>query len=201
MSSLVRIAANRANGAKSRGPVTPEGKRISAANVIHSTGPRTPEGKARASQNALKHGMLSQSVVLRNECPDSFENAHCSLRDELQPRSYIDNELVEIMAAAHWRRKRSWCIEKDQFDHAIEAIEVIESPVEPNASQENSENAAPPSLQTALAFSALCSKSPTLKTLRRYEVTNSREFLRHLSIYESRRRESDFSKRTEPKTG
>ena len=192
MSSLLRIAANRANGAKSRGPVTPEGKQIAAANVVHSTGPRTPEGKARASQNAIRHGILARSVVLRNGCPDSFEKAHTALRNELQPRSYIDHELIEIMAAAHWRRKRSWCIEKDQIDHAIQERETAAGP---GPAQENSELV---SMQTALAFGALCNNSTTLKNLRRYEVSHSREFLRHLFIYESRR---NFSKRTEPNAG
>ena len=184
MSSIVRIASSRANGAKSHGPVTPEGKRIAAANAAHSTGPRTPEGKARVSRNAIKHGILAKFVVLANECPLSFEHSHAALRDELQPRTYIDNELVEIMAAAHWRRKRSWCIEKEQLTHAIE-----------NAGSETVDS---PSMQTALAFGALCDGPGTLKSIRRYEVTYSREFLRHLNLYESRR---DFTKQTEPKAG
>jgi hypothetical protein len=185
MSSIVRIHANRRNGAKSRGPVTPEGKRVSAANAAHSTGPHTPEGKARVSQNALKHGVLARSVVLPGECARNFGKSLAAFRDELQPRTYIDNELVEVMAAAHWRRKRAWCVEKDQLTHAIEARQADQN------AQENSDS---PSRQTALAFGSL-------KSIRRYEVTYSREFLRHLNLYESRRRNDDFTKQTEPKAG
>ncbi len=197
MSSIVRITSSRANGAKSRGPVTPEGKRISAANAAHSTGPVTPEAKARVSQNAITHGILAKSVVLANECPLSFEHSHAALRDELQPRTYIDNELVEIMAAAHWRRKRAWCIERDQLTHAIEArqVDANDQPPSENAASENAES---PSMQTALAFGALCGGPGNLKSIRRYEVTWSREFLRHLSLYESRH---DFTKQTEPNAG
>jgi hypothetical protein len=199
MSSTLRIAANRANGAKSRGPVTPDGKRVSAANAVHSTGPVTPEGKARVSQNAVKHGILARSVVLPGECPRGFEKSHAALRDELRPRTYIDNELVEIMAAAHWRRKRAWCIERDQLSHAVEARQS-----EGNT-QGKSENDDSPSMQTALAFHALCDGPGNLKSIRRYEVTWSREFLRHLNLYESRRRndagQTRFTKQTEPKTG
>ena len=33
-------------------------------NADKSTGPRTPEGKETVSRNAIKHGLLSQRVVL-----------------------------------------------------------------------------------------------------------------------------------------
>jgi len=205
MSSTLRIDASRANGAKSRGPVTPEGKEASAANAVHSTGPRTPEGKARSSLNAVTHGILASSITLRNECPDSFEKVEAALRYELQPRSYIDDQLIEIMTSHHWRRKRAWCIEKDQFDKAVAAREngaARENAAGPETTQENYDS---PSGQTSLAFADLCEKSTVLKNVRRYEVNHSREFLRHLDRYESRRRlatnHSEITKRTEPNTG
>ena len=49
-----RIQAARANGAKSRGPIT-------------------PEGKARSSRNATTHGLLSQYVVIPGEDPAGFQ--------------------------------------------------------------------------------------------------------------------------------
>jgi hypothetical protein len=45
MASVAQIQANRSNAQK-------------------STGPRTPQGKATASQNAVKHGLLAEQVVI-----------------------------------------------------------------------------------------------------------------------------------------
>ena len=37
------------------------------ANARKSTGPRSMEGKTMASKNSLKHGLLSQEIILQNE--------------------------------------------------------------------------------------------------------------------------------------
>src|ERR1019366_2200917 len=87
MSSILRIESSRANGAKSRGPVTAIGKAASAANAIHAHGAVTPEGKARASQNATRHGMLAQSIVLPSESDAGFTALLAELLDEFQPET------------------------------------------------------------------------------------------------------------------
>jgi hypothetical protein len=65
--SSARAEASRNNGAKSRGP-------------------RTPEGKARSSQDALKHGMRAQKyVVLPEEDGAEFAELEAALIAELAP--------------------------------------------------------------------------------------------------------------------
>ncbi len=196
MSSILRNSASRANGAKSRGPVTAEGKRISARNTAHSTGPVTPEGKARSSQNALRHGLLAKAVVLPDECPETFEASLAALREELQPQTFTENEFVEIIAIANWRRRRLWHIEGAHYTRAIlSRQQADDAGADPGVS-------ANPSMRTALAFGSLCEGSNILRNLHRYEVRFSREFTRHLLLYEARRRaglpQPNFSKRTEP---
>ena len=195
MSSIIRIDSNRRNGAKSRGPTTQKGKEISAANAAHSTGPRTPEGKARVSQNAVRHGILAKTVVLPTECPRTCRQEHAALTAELQPRGYIEGVLIDTMHHANWRRKRAWFVEQNLLTNAIQSL----------GDQENSEKGASPSAQTALAFKSVSDSGGTLKNVRRYEISYSREFLRNLQTYESRRRANAvnpvITKQTEPKAG
>ncbi len=82
-----QIEASRANGARSRGPVT-------------------PEGKYNSSRNAFKHGLLADTVVLKSELEHRFLELLDDLMEELQPETSIEYSLVETMAAARWRQLR-----------------------------------------------------------------------------------------------
>jgi hypothetical protein len=93
MSSERRIAANRANGAKSRGP-------------------RIPQGKARASRNAIRHGLLAGAIVLDGESVEMFREILTGLEDELRPDSPIERRFVETMAISEWRRLRRLSLER-----------------------------------------------------------------------------------------
>jgi len=199
MTSILQKTSSRANGAKSRGPVTNAGKLISAANSAHAVGPVTPEGKARSSQNAIRHGLLAQSIVLDCEAQPGFNTLLADLHGELQPESPIECADVEIMAVAHWRRMRLWCLEMAQYTHATRIQERANDPVA------NEENLEIPSMHTALAFAALSDGSRALELLNRYEVRYSREFQRTLACFKTHRadrlrdaREDEKSLRPKP---
>jgi hypothetical protein len=93
MRTQKQIEASRINGAKSRGPVTPQGKRNSAGN-------------------GWRQGILARSIVLDSESRDRFNDLHRSLIAELQPATPIENMLVQKMAVAQWRQMRLWGLEK-----------------------------------------------------------------------------------------
>jgi hypothetical protein len=80
-------AASRINGAKSKGPVS-------------------IEGRARSSQNALRHGLSSAVVVLPHEDRSLFEHLRDSYMESFQPIDQPQHDLVETMAAARWRLNR-----------------------------------------------------------------------------------------------
>jgi len=54
-------------------------------NALKSTGPRTPEGKAAVRLNALRHGLLSEDILLPGEDEEALRELAERLRAELQP--------------------------------------------------------------------------------------------------------------------
>ena len=98
--SPAQIEAARRNGARSRGPVT-------------------AEGKARSSRNALKHGLAAlQHFVLEDEAPSELEELTARLMAEVEPESEIEARLVKRMAIAFWKSERAERIEVALFDAA-----------------------------------------------------------------------------------
>src|SRR5579875_1744280 len=86
--------ASRVNGAKSRGPATPEGKAISRFN-------------------GLKHGLRAEEAVLPGEDPAEFEARRQAWIDDWQPRSHTRAVLVDRAALAAWRLHRAAKAEAD----------------------------------------------------------------------------------------
>ncbi len=80
------------------------------ANAVKSTGPRTAQGKAVSRWNALKHGLLSQEIVIRSgegsEDADAYEQLLCSLQEDFEPDGVLEYLLVEKVAACYWRLAR-----------------------------------------------------------------------------------------------
>ena len=197
MSSIFRIEASRANGAKSRGPVTVAGRLAALANSAKSTGPVTQAGRERSAKNAIRHGILAESIVLHSESAECFSEVLSTLQEELQPASSIESRYVETMALAEWRRLRLICIEKEQI--------AIESERQEAANLSGSNEVKPIRL-TALAFRAMSDESRAQELLNRYESRYDRQYQRAfngLRAYRAdRRKENNVNaERSEPNIG
>lgn len=59
-------------------------------NADKSTGPRTAEGKARSSQNALRHGVLSEKAISHYEDSEAFDALLSQLLCELEPETALE---------------------------------------------------------------------------------------------------------------
>jgi hypothetical protein len=95
--SPTQIAAARQNGARSRGPVS-------------------PEGKARAARNALRHGLTAMKhLVLDDEDEAELEALTQRLMDEIGPTGEVEARLVQRLAAAFWKGERAERLEAALF--------------------------------------------------------------------------------------
>lgn len=90
---------------------------INRANSQRSTGPKTEAGKQRSSQNALRHGLTGQIVVMPNEDPKAYEAHLKSFRDEYQPLGATEAHLVQSLADASWRLNRVASFEATLLSH------------------------------------------------------------------------------------
>lgn len=91
--SEARAAASRANGAKSRGPAT-------------------GQGKSHSSQNSLRHGLRALDPFAGQESDETWIALHTRFVRELRPNTEHERDLVKIAASAHWRRLSLWPLEK-----------------------------------------------------------------------------------------
>lgn len=80
--------------------------RANKQNAKKSTGPRSDYGKSVAAQNALKHGILSQQLVIGNESQEHFELFLNDILQEFSPRDQVERELVERIGYSMWKQRR-----------------------------------------------------------------------------------------------
>ena len=178
MSSSLRIDASRANGAMSRGPTSFAGRLASLANSAKSTGAVTPEGQARSSQNATRHGILAESIVLDSESAERFSDVLTTLQEELLPVTSIESRYVETMALAEWRRLRLLCLEKEQLTIETRRQEAADLS---NLTNEGEASEVSPIRYTALAFRAMSDEARAQELLNRYESRYDRQYQRAMN--------------------
>jgi hypothetical protein len=99
--SEAQIAAARRNGAKSKGPVT-------------------SEGKAASARNALRHGLTAFHLALSCEDQESFSLVLADYMDEYRPVGATETNLVKRVAFAQWQMYRAWTAETAILNVEIE---------------------------------------------------------------------------------
>ena len=76
-----------------------------------STGPVTPEGKAISAQNARKHGFAGAKMVIDEEDQTAYDAHLDSYRDSFAPGNQVESDTVRLAANAMWRVDRLTSIE------------------------------------------------------------------------------------------
>ena len=164
VSSPKKIEANRRNGAKSRGPVTESGKK-------------------KSSQNALKHGLRAEKMlVLSNESEANFDSLVTACETHFTPTNAFETELVQEIAAARWRLRRAWTVETNLIDEEMhkQSKELRERYGEFDEGT-----------RIASAFRALADETNALNLVTRYETKLRRSFQTTLEILQKSRSPKD----------
>jgi hypothetical protein len=104
VSSERKIISARANGARSRGPVTPEGKK-------------------RSSQNAITHGLFAEALILHNESEEGFQALLDKHLVKYGPLDGVELDLIEDVVAARWRMRRALVVEHEWVESRMEGID------------------------------------------------------------------------------
>ncbi len=110
-------------------------------NAKKSTGPKTPEGMARSAQNARKHGILANEVVVKGgdgrESAAEFETLVQGLQEQLKPEDAVERLLIDRVAACYWRLRRA---QRYEVDAVREGLDDCKTPLEgpgPNMKKHN----------------------------------------------------------------
>ncbi len=148
-------------------------------NALKSTGPRSSAGKARSRQNAVKHGLTAQQLLLPGEAPTALDELRQSVFDRLAPEGALEIQLVERVVSLVWRLRRVPGFEVALFawtKHAqAQAHDTFDPMIDPrtlttsNRFLDNAESG-PDSLEMGRTFEALLS-ADLMCRLSRYEVS------------------------------
>jgi len=140
----------------------------SRSNGALSNGPKTEEGKARSSQNAIKHGLNSDKIlVLHTEKQQDYDALRAAYLKRFAPQDEVELELVDEMVGAKWRLRRIRSIETETLEMRME--------LQDEYIQKRGENPTD-SRRQAMAFKSLSDTSQSLNMLTRYETRMQRTY-------------------------
>src|SRR6476620_9352799 len=93
-------------------------------NARLSTGPSTDEGKKKSRQNALRHGLTSETVIEALEDAEDYAAFQMAVTADYDAQSAVERELVLRLANLLWRLRRATAIESGLFK--IQARHLLE---------------------------------------------------------------------------
>jgi hypothetical protein len=157
------------------------------ANAAKSTGPITPEGKATAALNALKHGLHARDVVLSTESCEQFDQLRDAYYRRLKPLDLMESDLVDDLVVVRWEIRRIRCI-----GHSHLELEILRPNPDPDLISFS------PPIHTALAHRLLANNSNVMQVANRQLARLSREYHRLITILAELRRNFPPSNDFEP---
>ena len=162
------------------------------ANGAKSHGPATPEGRAISSRNSLRHGLTAKAVVLPGESQEEFQALLDAYIDQFQPATGVESELVQAMAIARWRLNRIVGVETNMFSNdMVRMQDYIPSKLTNRKDMQEDD-------RLAWSFKSLA-EGNSLAMLLRYEATLTRTYDRAFKQLDHLQRARRAAQPNEPK--
>jgi hypothetical protein len=80
-------------------------------NALRSSGPKTDEGKQRTSQNAVRHGLTAETVIVPLEDAEDYQAFEQAVTADYSAETAVERELVLRLASLLWRLRRATSVE------------------------------------------------------------------------------------------
>ena len=80
-------------------------------NAQKSTGPKTERGKRRSRRNAIRHGLMAETVIDVLEDAAAYKALQRAIHTDYRPKSNFELELVGRLVSLLWRLRRAVAIE------------------------------------------------------------------------------------------
>ncbi len=154
MSTQKRIDSSRANGAKSHGPVT-------------------PEGRARSRAAHLTNGLTSGVVVLSFESAEEYNALREEYLAHYRPQTRPQFDLVDHLVAARWRLNRVISLQGALMELQMDRQQ-------PEIDKEF--KGCGEDIRAAIAYQHLCDDSRALESLHRHETRLGAEIHRTIKL-------------------
>jgi hypothetical protein len=91
-------------------------------NALRSTGPKTEDGKQRSRQNAVRHGLTAETLVVALEDIEDYQAFEAAIIADYDARTAVERELVLRLASLLWRIRRATAIETDLLQIQAEIL-------------------------------------------------------------------------------
>ena len=85
-------------------------------NARKSTGPTTEQGKQRSRCNAVRHGLMAETVIGALEDAEDYRAFEATIVADYDAQSAVERELVLRLASLLWRLRRATTMETGLFD-------------------------------------------------------------------------------------
>ncbi|MEO8656816.1 MAG: hypothetical protein ABI693_00005, partial [Bryobacteraceae bacterium] len=108
MSEQTEPNLNGNGAAKPKAPRTPKQVETSRANGTKSKGPKTQEGKDISKMNAFKHGYYGEFILLPGESHAGHVHLHEAYLHRFQPQDHSEFACVEQLVKLQWEMRRAW---------------------------------------------------------------------------------------------